>query len=128
MAAPEYGWGWIKWRVGRSLRNVGLVVVAGGAVATWAARRRLDQARLPEGGFLLELDLESQGVAEHVGPDGLQTLVAQGRKPLALRQVVGALREAGGDERVKGLVALLGAQSMGMAQIQELRGAVAEFK
>ncbi len=45
-------------------------------------------------------------------------------------QVVEALRLAGSDSRVKGLTALIGAneQFTGLAQIQELRNAVADFK
>lgn len=38
-------------------------------------------------------------------------------------------RAAGGDERCKGLLALLSdKQRIGVAQLQELRGAVADFK
>lgn len=131
MAAPEYGAGYIRWRVNRSLRNIGLFVVAGGALASWAARRRLAAATaLPDDGFVLELDLERQGVAEHVSGRGLRALLSPGaRKPLQLSAVVDALRSAGEDERVKGLLALLGAQPAGgLAQVQELRSAVAEFR
>ena len=131
MAAPEYGPGYLRWRLNRSLRNVGLLVVAGGALAGWVARRRAAAATaLPEGGFVLELDLESQGVAEHVSGRGLRALLsASGRRPLQLSTVVEALAAAGDDERVKGLLALIGAQpAEGLAQVQELRGAVAEFR
>ena len=46
-----------------------------------------------------------------------------------LLQVVHALREAGKDSRVKGLVGIMGSQPAGqMAQIQELRDAVLRFR
>lgn len=131
MAAPEYGAGYIRWRVNRSLRNIGLFVVAGGALASWAARRRLAAATaLPDDGFVLELDLERQGVAEHVSGRGLRALLSPGTpKPLQLSAVCEALLAAGDDPRVKGLLALLGAQPAGgLAQVQELRSAVAEFR
>lgn len=130
MAAPEYGAGYIRWRVNRSLRNIGLFVVAGGTLTSWAARRRQAAATALPDGFVLELDLERQGVAEHVAGRGLRALLSPGApKPLQLSAVVDALRAAGDDERVKGLLALLGSQPAGgLAQVQELRGAVAEFR
>ncbi len=46
-----------------------------------------------------------------------------------LLQVVHALKEAGKDSRVKGLVGIMGSQPAGqMAQIQELRDAVLRFR
>ena len=49
---------------------------------------------------------------------------------LRLRQVVQALKIAGSDSRVKGLAARIGANEhfMGLAQVQELRNAVASFR
>lgn len=130
MAPPEYGWAWVKWRAGRSLRTLGLLTLGSGAAAVWVARRRTRAAaELPEDGFILELDLESQEVVEEPPPKGLQALLAQqGRRPLQLAAAVDALRAAGGDGRVKGLFALIGQHGMGLAQIQELRNAVGEFK
>ena len=49
--------------------------------------------------------------------------------PGVLLQVVHALKEAGRDSRVKGLVGIMGSQPAGqMAQIQELRDAVLRFR
>ena len=46
-----------------------------------------------------------------------------------LLQVVHALKAAGKDSRVKGLVGIMGSQPAGqMAQIQELRDAVLRFR
>lgn len=92
-APPEWGLAWLRWRVNRSLRNVGLVTVASGALLAAASERKRRQALdLPASGFLLELDLEQQGVAEHVASPGLAALLAPGaRKPLQLRSVVDAL-------------------------------------
>lgn len=117
---PPYGPGWLRWRISKGLARVGLLTVAGTALAAVAASKRRQAAlSLPDGGFIIELDLEQQGVAEHVGPKGLQTLLMQqGRTPLQLSKVVEALRSAGGDERVKGLLTLIGSHQMGVAQVQ----------
>lgn len=127
---PRYSLAWLSWRAGRSLRNVGLVVVGGGTLAAWvASQRRARALSLPADGFLLELDLEEQGVAEHPSGKGLQALLLrEGRPPLQLSSVVQTLTAAGEDYRCKGLLALLGSQPMGIGQLQELRGAVAAFK
>ena len=45
-----------------------------------------------------------------------------------VRDVVDALDRAGNDDRVKGLIAHVGAVQMGMAQTQELREAVQRFR
>ena len=60
-------------------------------------------------------------------PSGrLQSLVLPERRPL--RDVLDGLERAGGDPRVKGLVARIGDGSFGLAQMQELRDAVAAFR
>lgn len=45
-----------------------------------------------------------------------------------VRDVVDAIDRASGDDRVKGMVARVGAVQMGMAQVQELREAVQRFR
>jgi len=57
---------------------------------------------------------------------GLESLVLPERRPL--RDVLDGLERAGGDPRVKGLVARIGDGSFGLAQIQELRDTVAAFR
>ena len=84
---------------------------------------------LPAEGFILELDLEASSVVEVTRSPGLQSLLQPGTAQLSLQEATGALRAAGGDPRVKGLLALLGGQTgMGLAQVQELRDAVADFR
>ena len=108
---------------------MGLLAVAGLALGTAAARRRAQAAAALPDQFVLEVDLENTRLAEHVGPKGLQALFQQGGA-LPLARVVEALRAAGEDERVVGLLALLGGPggSMGLAQVQELRDAVSHFR
>lgn len=52
-APPEWGLAWLRWRVNRSLRNVGLVTVAGGALLAAAAVHKRRQALALPDGFLL---------------------------------------------------------------------------
>jgi protease IV len=73
---------------------------------------------------VLELSLE-RGLAE-ARPDTL--LAHLGRHRPTLRDVVEALERAGDDDRVKGMVARVGARSMSVAQVQELRDAVIKFR
>jgi protease IV len=47
---------------------------------------------------------------------------------MTLADTLGALARAGDDPRVKGLVARIGDGGMGIAEIQELRGAIAAFR
>lgn len=70
-------------------------------------------------------------VVEHARPGPLGSLLdPQHRGTLQLGQLTEALRAAGDDGRVKGLLALLSAAEggLGFAQTQELRDAVAEFR
>jgi protease IV len=77
------------------------------------------------GKILLEADFE-RPIEEYAG-DQTITQAISGEQP-TLRDVVDALDRAAEDDRVKGLVARLGAVPMGMAQIQEIRDAVARFR
>src|SRR3954467_1593015 len=74
--------------------------------------------------MLLEVDL-SRALVEHEPDDPIAKLRSRG-KP-RLRPVLRALHEAGGDDRVVGLVAKVGDTSMPLARAQELRDAVAVF-
>jgi protease IV len=74
---------------------------------------------------VLEVDFE-QAFLEDSPDDPLVELMSG--KGVVVRDVVEALERAGGDARVKGLVARLGAAPMGVAQVQELRDAVAAFR
>lgn len=62
-------------------------------------------------------------------PGGLQALLAPAAAQLPLHKAVEALRAAGSDEHVAGLLALAGDQlGLGLAQVQELRDAVIHFR
>lgn len=76
-------------------------------------------------GTVLELDLE-RDYPEHV-PNELVARQMQGTET-TVRDVVGALQRAAGDDRVRGLVAKVGATPMGLARIQEIRDAVLAFR
>lgn len=73
---------------------------------------------------VLELNLE-RGLAE-VRPDN--PFAFMGRRQPTVRDVVEALERAGEDDRVKGVVARIGAARMGTAQVQEIRDAVIKFR
>jgi protease IV len=77
------------------------------------------------GKILLEADFE-RPIEEYAG-DQTITQAISGEQP-TIRDVVDALDRAAKDDRVTGLVARLGAVPMGMAQIQEIRDAVARFR
>jgi protease-4 len=75
--------------------------------------------------ILLELDL-TQPLVEVEPDDPIAKLRSRG-KP-RLRPVLRTLHEAGDDSRVAGLVARIGAAPLALAQVQELRAAVAAFR
>ncbi len=77
------------------------------------------------GKTVLEVNLETE-LAEDV-PDNSVAKAVMGGRP-TVRDIVDALERAGNDARVAGLVARLGSSTMGMAQVQELRDAVASFR
>jgi protease-4 len=74
---------------------------------------------------LLEADFEQP--LEEWMPDDPVSRAFGGEMPTT-RDVVDALDRAAKDERVAGLVARVGSASMGLAQIQEVRDAVARFR
>jgi protease-4 len=75
--------------------------------------------------ILLEADFE-RSIEEYM-PDQPITKAFGGEEPTT-RDVVDALDRAARDERVTGLVARVGAASVGLAQIQEIRDAVLRFR
>jgi len=75
--------------------------------------------------ILLEADFE-RSIEEYM-PDQPITKVFGGEEPTT-RDVIDALDRAATDDRVVGLIARIGAAPMGLAQIQEIRDAVARFR
>jgi protease IV len=74
---------------------------------------------------VLEIDLE-KGLPEAVPQDPVAELM--NKKELSLRDVIDTLDAAGNDDRVAGVVARIGGNPFGMAQLQELRDAVQRFR
>jgi len=74
--------------------------------------------------LILELDL-TEGLAETRPADPIAALTARNRA--VLPDVLDGLRRAKDDARVTTLLARLGGKPIGLAAVQELRGAIAEF-
>jgi protease IV len=74
--------------------------------------------------IILELDL-TDGIIEARPADPVSAVLARNR--VALTDVLDGLRRALADDRVTTLVARLGGKAIGLAAVQELRRAVAEF-
>src|SRR5579884_3986573 len=74
---------------------------------------------------LLTIDL-TRGLAEGRGETPLQA-VAFGKKP-TLRDFLDGLEAAAGDPRVRGLYARVGGDGLGLAEIQQVRQAIADFR
>jgi protease IV len=75
--------------------------------------------------LILELDL-TQGIVEGPPTDPVSAVMA--RRKTRLGDVLDGLRRAREDDRVKALVAKVAGQHIGLATVQELRDAVAEFR
>ncbi|KAK9830040.1 hypothetical protein WJX72_009352 [[Myrmecia] bisecta] len=107
------------------------VITIGTVFAAYQASKRAKQAvlQLPSE-FVLQLDLESKQLVEAATPMSLNQALAGAPPQLQVSRVVQALHHAGGDHRVKGLLAIIGgSQSLaGLAHAQELREAVLEFR
>ncbi len=104
-----------------------LIVAAVVALAVWAGGAQRWAAAGPEipDQSVLSLDL-SAGLVE-ARPDNPFAQISLGQV-LTLREAVEALEAAGEDPRVQGLIARLGIGELGIAQVQELRQAVSEFR
>jgi len=106
----------------RILATIGGAVV--GAVVLGIAARYLWRGHVPAHTVVV-LDFE-QPLAEYVPDDPLANLLQ--RRRALLRDVLDGLERAKRDDRVVGLVAHVGQGTLGLAQIQELRDAVADFR
>ena len=104
-----------------------LIVAAVVALAVWADGAKRWVAAEPEiaDRSVLSLDL-SDGLVE-ARSDNPFAQLSLGHV-LTLREAVEALEAAGEDPRVQGLVARLGIGELGIAQVQELRQAIGEFR
>jgi protease-4 len=84
---------------------------------------RLQQRRT--GPLILELDL-TDGLAEGPPADPISAVLTMRR--LRLADILEALRRASRDDRVKALIVKVGGSRIGLARIQELRGAILDFR
>jgi protease IV len=75
--------------------------------------------------IILSIDL-THGLAEGAHEDRLLRLLVGSEA--TLRDVLDAIETASGDPRVKGLVARVGEDGLGLGKIQELRDAIAAFR
>jgi protease-4 len=75
--------------------------------------------------IILSVDL-TQGLAEGPGEEGWLKLVGGG-KP-SLRDFLDAIEAAGADPRVKGLLARVGDDEFGLAEVQQVRDAITAFR
>lgn len=73
---------------------------------------------------ILEINLERE-IVEYVSPSVSQLMET---KKMTVLGIVRALERASEDDRVYGLVAKVGESGLGMAQIQEIRDAVIQFR
>lgn len=74
---------------------------------------------------IVEIDFE-KGVEEYAPTDSLISLISE-KKP-TVREMVLTIQEAAVDDRVKGIIARTGSSSMGLATVQEMRGAILAFR
>jgi len=90
-------------------------------IAIWS------QTRAPRiaDGTVLTLDL-TEALPDSPGDRGFSRLLFP--TGMTLADTLGALEKAGDDPRVKGLVARIGDGTMGLAEVQELRDAIATFR
>jgi protease-4 len=77
------------------------------------------------GPLILELDL-TEGIAEGPPADPLSALLTMRRT--RLQDLLEGLRRAAADDRVRVLVVKVGGSRIGLAKIQELRGAISDFR
>src|ERR1700761_1308345 len=75
--------------------------------------------------LILELDL-TQGITEGPPSDPLNAFLTRNR--LRLGDLLAGLRRASEDDRVRGLIAKVGGQPIGLATVQELREAIGRFR
>ncbi|DBB17839.1 TPA: hypothetical protein ACH3X3_002859 [Trebouxia sp. C0006] len=90
----------------------------------------LQRAKRHPPNIVLTLDLEERSVVESAGIPWEQVLLPPEQRSLQLSKVVDALHHAGTDKHVQGLVACIGRHlsSEGLAELQELRNAVHDFR
>jgi protease-4 len=105
--------------------SIGILVVVVIIGAIMIAAYGDDKSALPEK-IVLALDLNA-GVVEK-SPAGPWNLLKRRGDGLVLRTIVEGLQRAGSDERVQGLVVRMGGGGISIAQTQEIRNAITQFR
>ena len=101
-----------------------LAVLVVAAAAIFVLRLAPEKPSLPDK-IILSVDL-NRGLADGPRVAGWRRVIV-GSRP-SLHDFLDALEVAGGDPRVKGMLARLGNDAMSVAEIQELRDAIAAFR
>lgn len=111
--------------IGRLLAWIGGLVVITAVLSLLIVLLGMRHKKAVPSKTILEVNLET--VFSEDGPDNPMAKLAGVSKP-DLHDVTLALERAENDPRVVGLIARIGAASVGVAQIQELRDAVLRFR
>jgi len=106
-----------------AILGVMLFLAIGGSIAIFA----IAQSRGPHigDGTILTLDL-TQALPDQAPDSGIEHLLYPNR--LTLIEALNTIERAGNDTRVTGLVARIGDSNMGLAEVEELRDAIAAFR
>jgi protease IV len=105
--------------------TVAAVGAPGGTVASRLAGHVAKLRQRRTGPLILELDL-TEGIAEGPPQDPVSALLTLRRTRLP--ELLDGLKRASRDDRVRALVVKVGGSRIGLATIQELRGAVRDFR
>lgn len=81
-----------------------------------------------EEGSVLQFKLSGTVVDRTTTPSLMEFLRSIDNRPLSLSEITGALRAAKSDDKIKGALFEFDGLSIGLAQCEELRGAMAEFR
>jgi protease-4 len=96
-----------------------VLVVGGFLLLSWSAKPGVP------GKVILELNLET-GLIEAIPNDPIATIMLS--DTTTVKDIVDGLERAGNDDRVAGVVARLGGTTTGIAQAQEIRDAIINFR
>ena len=104
---------------------IALAVVAGIALIAALAYQPIREIIRARQSLVLELRLD-RPLASDANPNLFE--LVRGQTPRTLRGVLDSLRKAEDDDRVRALIAYVGAEAYGMATTQELRDAIQSFR
>ena len=117
---------WLGWPSYGTLGLAGVGAVVGLCAAGAAVKRRR-RIKLETAPCVLTLNLQAKVVSAATPRDKLGVLFGQ-PAPLQFSELLYALKKAGPDPAVRGVVARTGNGTLSFAQTQELRQAIADFR